>query len=69
MGRTLLFHCQGKEVLARLQLSKKCIFKMFKKSTEKHKKWLNDGITGDFLFSISPILYMAATFFYNEKNF
>lgn len=42
---------------------------MFKKSTEKHKKWLNDGIMGDFLFPISLILYMAATFFYNEENF
>ena len=41
---------------------------MFLKSTEKHKKWLNDGIMGDFLFSIFPILYMTATFFYNEKN-
>ena len=40
---------------------------MFLKSTEKHKKWLNDGIMGDFLFSIPPILYMAETFFYNEK--
>lgn len=42
---------------------------MFLKSTEKHKKWLNDGIMGDFLFSIPPILYMAETFFYNEKKF